>query len=164
MQGSYSQFSIEPTFVIFEFYTINQWLDIVLFIIFELAGVLCLIRSKRIIKDSFLSSIFILLLFSFASALLINVGTSTIGNQYLIIPLLLITPFLIVEFLRLNYLKREFTIKNFSYSSVLGVFAGFVSTWGMNRDNEKNYLDPWRVTLFRIIPVTVVILFIVSYV
>ena len=162
LQGSYSQLSIKPTFVIFEFYTINHWLDFVLFIIFELAGVLCLIRSKRIFKDSFLSSIFILLLFSFASALLIKFEKSTMVNQYLLIPLLLITPFLIVELLCSNFIKRKLTIKNLFYSSVLGVFAGFVSTWGMNHYNEKNYLGPWRVTLIRIIPATVVILFIVT--
>ena len=161
MQGSYSQFSIKPIFVIFEFFTINHWLDMLLFIVFELAGLFWLISSTKLFKDTFLLSIFTVLLFSFASALLINIGKTTMGNQYLIIPLLLITPFLIAEGFWVSFLKNILITKYFISSVLLGLCAGFVSTWGMNHYNEKNYLGPWRVTLIRIIPMSVVTLFIV---
>ena len=160
-QGSYSQFSIKPTFIIFEFFTINHWLDILLFIVFELAGLLWLISSKKLFKDTFLSSIFIVLLFSFASALFINIGQNTMGSQYLIIPLLLITPFLIGESFRINFLKSKLIKKYFVFSVSLGLCAGFVSTWGLNYYREKDDLDSLRVTFVRIIPAIVVILVIV---
>ncbi len=160
MQGGYSKFSINLTFIIFDFNTINPWLDLSLFIVFELTGLLLLISSKKFFENSFLLNIFIVLFFSFATALFIKIGTGSIGNQYLIIPLLLITPFFTGESFKANFFKNKLIKRYFISSVSLGLCAGFVSTWGLNYYREKNLLSPLRVTFVRIVP-TIVVIFVI---
>ena len=53
-QGAYSQVELKLTTSIFEYFTINPWLDFGLFIVFELIGALWVIRKWKFLGDHFL--------------------------------------------------------------------------------------------------------------
>ena len=150
-QGSYSQIELKLTTIIFEYFTINPWLDFVLFFIFELIGVLWLLRKKKILEDNFLLSNLLVITFSFVSSLFIFF-TNTTANQYLIIPLLLTSSFLVAEGIS-RFQTRQLISKKIVFGVVTGICSGFVSTAGLHYLAEKNSMSSLRVTILRLIPI-----------
>ena len=158
LRGSYSQIEFNLTTIIFEYFTINPWLDFILFLIFELIGVLWLLRQRNVLKDNFLSGNSIFLVFSFVSSLFIFF-TNTSANQYLVVPLLLISPFLFSEGIS-RFHTWLLSFRKIVFGVAIGICAGFFSTAGLNHLAEKKSITPLGVTIFRLIPIWATIIFV----